>query len=113
MTETEFLALAQETMRTIEMRLEYAADAVGLDVDSTFSGNVLEIEFVGLRSKIIVNSQAPLQQIWVAAASGGFHFFRKDNMWVDTRDGTELFAALSRLASSQAGVALDLIGSHS
>ena len=108
MTETEFLALAQETMREIDTRLERVADELDLDIECTFSGNVLEIEFVERRSKIIVNSQTPLQQIWVAAVSGGFHFGRKDNKWIDTRDGSELFAALSRLASAQAGEALDL-----
>jgi CyaY protein len=64
---------------------------------------VLEIEFVDHGTKIIVNTQAPMQEIWVAARAGGFHYRLNDGLWLDTRDGTELYAALSRLASGQAG----------
>ena len=108
MTETEFLALAQATMRQIGDALEQAADDAGIDVECMFSGNVLDIEFADRGSKIIVNSQAPMQQIWVAASSGGFHFEYTNGQWLDTRDGSELFAALSRIASAQAGDALEI-----
>jgi CyaY protein len=47
-----------------------------------------------------------MQEIWVAARAGGFHFRMIDGSWRDTRDGGELFIALSRLASAQAGVEL-------
>jgi CyaY protein len=47
-----------------------------------------------------------MQEIWVAARAGGFHFRMIDGSWRDTRDGGELFSALSRLASAQAGVEL-------
>ncbi len=108
MTETEFLVLAQATMRRIEAELESAAEGADCDIESTISGNVLEIEFVDRGTKIIVNSQTPMQQIWVAATSGGFHFGYESGRWIDTRDGTELFAALSRLVSTQAGISLKL-----
>ena len=49
-----------------------------------------------------------MQEIWVAAKTGGFHFKRQANQWIDTRDGTQLFAALSRVASAQAGCAMTL-----
>jgi CyaY protein len=58
--------------------------------------------------KIVVNTQAPMQQIWIAARSGGFHFGWSDGVWRDTRDGRELFAALSAIVSSQGGVAVVL-----
>jgi len=59
-------------------------------------------------SKIIVNTQAPMREIWVAARAGGFHYRLNDGRWLDTRDGSELFASLSRLAGLQAGTALDI-----
>jgi CyaY protein len=74
-----------------------------IDVECKRSGNVLEIEFLANGSKIIVNSQAPLQEMWVAARSGGFHYKRVDGQWRNTRDGSELFAALSQVASEQGG----------
>jgi CyaY protein len=70
---------------------------------------VLEIEFIDQGSKIIVTTQAAMQEIWVAARAGGFHYRMADGQqWKDTRDGSELFAALSRLASGQAGASLDI-----
>ncbi len=108
MTESEFLVLAEGTLNAIEAALERAANADDLDVECSRSGNVLEIEFVDNGSKIIVNSQAPMQEIWVAARSGGFHYRREGERWVNTRDGSELFAALSRMVSEQGGVGLVL-----
>ncbi len=110
MTESEFLDLADATLGAIEAELERVADDADLDVECARSGNVLEIEFVDNGSKIIVNSQAPLQEIWVAARSGGFHYKREGGRWVNTRDGSELFAALSAIVSQQGGVKVSLAG---
>jgi CyaY protein len=49
-----------------------------------------------------------MQEIWVAAKSGGFHYRRDGERWVNTRDQSELFASLSRMASEQGGVELVL-----
>jgi CyaY protein len=103
MTETEFLKLADSTLRAIEAALEQATIDTGLDVECSRSGNVLEIEFVDNGSKIIVNSQAPMQEMWVAAKSGGFHYKQDGRQWRNTRDGSELFAALSDMVSRQSG----------
>lgn len=108
MTETEFQALAEATLTTIETVLERVATTSELDVECTRSGNVLEIEFVADGSKIIVNSQAPMQEIWIAAKSGGFHYKRQGAQWINTRDGSELFAALSSTVSAQGGIGLVL-----
>ena len=108
MTESEFLAVAEAVLNDIESRIERAADAADVDVECSRSGNVLEIEFIDQHSKIIVNTQAPMQEIWVAARSGGFHYRMKGDVWLDTRDGSELFTALSSLASAQAGEPLAL-----
>ncbi len=108
MTETEFLAVAEAALDDIEARIEQTADASDVDVECSRSGNVLEIEFIDQGSKIIVNTQAPMQEIWVAARSGGFHYRLRGDVWLDTRNGSELFAALSSLASAQAGKTLAL-----
>ena len=108
MTETEFLSVAGRVLDHIEAAVERAGDAADVDIECSRSGNVLEIEFIDNDSKIIVNTQAPMQEIWVAARAGGFHYRLADGRWLDTRDGSELFAALSRLASLQAGAVLKL-----
>ncbi len=103
MSESEFLALAEATLTDIEAALDRLNDEDVLDVECSRSGNVLEIEFIDNGTKIIVNSQAPMREMWVAARSGGFHYKRVGDEWINTRDGSELFAALSSMASEQAG----------
>jgi len=99
MDESEFMRLAEQTLQQLDRRIE----ASGIDADCEFKGTgVLQIEF-GDGSKIIVNSQAAAREIWVAAKSGGYHFRRDGPRWVDTRDGSELFAAPSVHVSQQPG----------
>ncbi len=104
MTETEFLAMADECLLQVEKIFEQAFDNDELDVDCKRSGNVLEIEFVNNGSKVIVNSQAPMQEMWLAARSGGFHYKHDGQCWRDTRDGSEFFATLAAIAKEQAAV---------
>ncbi|RSZ55403.1 iron donor protein CyaY [Massilia atriviolacea] len=108
MSEKEFLDLAETTLNKIEEAMDRLNDEDVIDVECKRSGNVLEIEFIDSGSKIIVNSQAPMQELWVAARSGGFHYKRQGGAWVNTRDGSELFAALSELASAQGGARVTL-----
>ena len=67
MTESEFLALAESTLSDIELKFDRLFEQDVVDVECKRSGNVLEIEFVDNGSKIIINSQAPLQEMWIAA----------------------------------------------
>lgn len=103
MTESEFIGIAEATLDDIEDSLEKAAVSADLDIECSRTGNVIEIEFVDNGSKIIINSQAPMQEIWVAAKSGGFHYRREGVQWINTRDGAELFATLSNMVSLQSG----------
>ena len=104
MNDSEFDSATEAALERIDAALE-ASDA-DLDV-AMVSAGVLEIEFDD-GSKIIVNRHAAAQELWVAARSGGFHFRWDGQCWRDTRDGSELFAALSALISAQAGVAVSL-----
>jgi CyaY protein len=102
MNETEFEALTERVLGRIESALE----ASGIDADLELkAGGVLEIEFAD-GSKMIVNRHGAAREIWVAARAGGFHFRWDGSAWRDTRDGGELFEALSRLVSGQSGQAV-------
>ena len=103
MGESEFLAQAEATLDAIEAALDRLNDADMTDVECSRSGNVLEIEFIDNGSKIIVNSQAAMQELWVASRSGGYHYRQKDGQWLNTRDGSELFATLSEEVTKQGG----------
>lgn len=108
MSEKEFLDLAESTLNSIEASMDRLNDEDVIDVECKRSGNVLEIEFIDNGSKIIVNSQAPMREMWVAAKAGGYHYRHDGQAWLNTRDGTELFATLSALASAQGGAQLTL-----
>ena len=99
MDDKEFNRLADATLAQIEAALE----ASNADLDFELQhGGVLEIEFANA-SKIIVNKHGVAKEIWVAAKSGGIHFRREADLWVDTRDSSELFSKLSALPTLQAG----------
>lgn len=106
MDERAFESRAAEALAAIEQALEAAA----LDADFELKdGGILEIEFEN-GSKIIVNRHSAARELWVAARSGGFHYRWDGTNWRDTRDGSELFAALSKLVSQQSGRGIRLLG---
>ena len=76
-----------------------------IDIDTHRTGGLLELAFPN-GSKIVINTQPPLQEMWLAARSGGYHYQWDGQGWRDTRDGHELLAMLSRQASAQGGCAL-------
>lgn len=102
MTESEYAQLTEEFFKRLDRALEAA------DIDYELApGGVLEMEFDD-GSKIVVNRQPAMQEIWVAAKSGGFHYRWQDGAWLDTRSGEELFAALEKMTSQQAGETVSL-----
>lgn len=99
MNESLFLQTASAVLDAIEE----SVDASGCDIDIERKGEgVLALEFEN-GTHIIVNLQAPMRQIWIAAKAGGFHFAEKDGRWIDTRSGEEFYAVLSAHASAQSG----------
>lgn len=99
MDESAFTVLADAEM----MRIEAAIEDCGADLDlETLPGGVLELSFAN-GSKVVINRHLAAQEIWVAAKSGGFHFAPREGGWIAGRDGSELYATLSRVVSEQAG----------
>jgi CyaY protein len=107
MSDQGFQREAEATLDAIEACLERAVDASAIDLEIERTDNVITVTFDD-DSKVIVNSHSAAREIWIAARSGGFHFRRDGERWVDGRSGDELFAALSRLVSAQGGSAVVL-----
>jgi CyaY protein len=104
MNEQEFMAQADAMLA----RIEEALDRCGGDFDYELgAGGVLELSFED-GSKIIVNRHGAAREIWVAARSGGYHFKPEGGRWINTRDGSELLAALARCIEEQSGEAITL-----
>ena len=90
-------------------RIEAAADRWlqedRIDIDTQRTGGLLELSFPN-GSKIIINTQPPLHEVWLAARDGGFHYRWVTGQWRNTRDGSEFVQALSQHASAQGGMPL-------
>ena len=86
----------------VESTVDGWLDADVIDIDSQRTGGLLELHFPG-GSKIIINLQPPLHEIWLAAKGGGFHYRWSAGQWLNTRDNSEFLAVLSAHASLQAG----------
>ncbi len=105
LTDAEYHRLSAAVLASIEATVDAWLQDDVIDIDAHRTGGLLELEFPD-RSKLVINTQPPLQELWLASRAGGYHFRFAAGRWVDTRDGTEFFAALSREASLQGGRAL-------
>jgi len=105
LTDTEYHRLSAGVLARIEATIDRWLQEDVIDIDSQRTGGLLELSLPG-GSKIVVNTQPPLQELWLAARGGGYHFRHVNGLWRDTRDGAEFFARLSEAASAQAGKAL-------
>ncbi|MBU3567931.1 iron donor protein CyaY [Polynucleobacter alcilacus] len=108
----QFYQLGSNLLQSIEVALEAADDEFDLDLDvERQGGNVINIRFKD-KSVIVVNTQPPLHEIWVAAKSGGYHYrwagTTTQPLWLDTKTGKELLSDLSQFASAQAGQTLKI-----
>ena len=108
----QFHQLGSNLLQSIEVALEAADDALDLDLDvERQGGNVINIRFRD-KSVIVVNTQPPLHEIWVAAKSGGYHYRWAGTMatplWLDTKTGRELLGDLTGFASAQAGQSIKI-----
>lgn len=102
MTDLEYQDLAESALRAVEIACDRINDETDADIDNQRTGGMITLSFSN-RSQIIINLQKPLQEIWMAAKAGGFHYKFRDGRWADTKDSSEFFACLSRYASEQAG----------
>lgn len=102
LTDAQYDQAIRETLARIESTVDRWLEDDVVDMDAARSGGMLTLSLPN-RSQLIVNAQPPLQEIWLAAKRGGFHFKRlMSGVWVDTRTGEEFFAVLSACASEQA-----------
>jgi CyaY protein len=105
LTDAEYQRLASQVLASVESRLDAWLQDDVIDIDAQRTGGLLELSLPG-GSKIVINTQPPLHEIWLAARAGGYHFRHVDGLWRDTKDGMEFFERLSREASAQTGKAL-------
>ena len=106
LTDAQYHDAIQAVLTRIESTVDQWLESGTADIDTARSGGLLTMTLSN-RSQLIVNAQPPLQELWLAAKRGGFHFRRADDgRWLDTRSGEEFFVLLSACVSEQAGVSL-------
>lgn len=101
----QFDALSGAMLAAIERCVDRWLQDDVIDIDANRTGGLLELSFPD-GSKIILNTQPPLRELWLAAKSGGRHFKHQHGQWLDSRDGSEFLTVLSQCASAQGGRAL-------
>ena len=107
MTESEYLVLAERAFARIMDAFENV-DADQADVES--AGDVITITFANGR-RVVVNTQRPALQIWLAGGQRAWHFGFDEGSgkWIDAKGtGAELFATLSSIARDTGAVELEL-----
>lgn len=102
MTDLEYLDAAERALQKIEAACDRINDSTDADIDNQRTGGMVTLAFAN-GSQIVVNLQKPLQEIWLAAKSGGYHYRFDGQQWRDTKGTGELFAQLSASATEQAG----------
>lgn len=108
MNDSQYNLIADELLLAVEEAIEDC----GVDIDYESVSGLLTLIFKN-GTKIIINKQAPLHQIWVATKFDGHHFEMQDDHWVDNRGGGEFWQFLSSAVSRQADTNITLLAPES
>ena len=107
MTDSEYHALADALLLRLESQMDRWLEDDVIDIDTQRAGGLLELSFPD-RSKLVINKQPPLHEIWLASRAGGFHFRWLDTAWRDTKTTQTFEQVFDEQASQQAGRPLQL-----
>lgn len=105
MIEVEFLRLYKQTLVQIEEAVEAAINDLDADIDYESANDMLTLSFHN-GSVAIISRQSAINQLWLAAVSGGFHFEfdASAKNWICTVNGLSLQAMLSQICHEQGSV---------
>lgn len=107
MTDTEYHDRADALLRRLEAQADAWLQDDVIDIDTQRAGGLLELSLPN-GSKLVINKQPPLHEIWLASKAGGFHFQWHEDRWCDTKSGADFVSVFTREASAQAGRPLSL-----
>ena len=103
MNDSQYNIIAEDLLLAVEEAIEEC----GVDIDYEGVGGLLTLTFKN-GTKVIINKQAPLHEIWVATKFNGHHFAFSDDIWIDKRGGDEFWQFLSAAVSKQAETEITL-----
>jgi len=105
MDEKRYRELADAALRDI---LDLFDEVDVDDADAESSGDVITVRYRD-GSRLVVNTQSPAKQMWLAGAGRGWHFSWDEakKAWLhDKGTGDELFAILRKITKDTVGVDL-------
>jgi CyaY protein len=102
MTDPEFMDRAETLLQKVEASCDRINDETDADVDNQRTGSMVTLTFPN-QTQIVINLQKPLQEVWMAAKTGGYHYRWQDGLWQDTKGQGDFFSELARNATAQAG----------
>ncbi|MFT2089516.1 iron donor protein CyaY [Paraglaciecola sp. 2405UD69-4] len=103
MNDSQYHQMTDDLLIDIEEML----DECEVDIDYESAGSILTMTFVN-GTKIIINKQPPLQQLWMATKYNGHHFNFENEQWIDERTGVEFWSFLDEAISKQAEANVNL-----
>lgn len=101
MKDIEFYQFTEALMQKIEHFIDCYVKETDEDIDYELHGNVMTITLPSQR-KIIINTQKPLSQIWMATHQQGYHFDYYQKSWYCHRSQQEFMNILARALKNQA-----------
>jgi len=103
MNESEF----NQAIDDLLIEIEDAIEESGAEIDFETVAGILTLVFEN-GSKVIINRQVAMSQLWVAAKSGGFHLNQVDEQWVVSTTKEALSVLLDRVCTEQSGETVTL-----
>ncbi|MCX8617270.1 iron donor protein CyaY [Gilliamella sp. B2923] len=97
----QFHAITEQLFNEIELFLDDYADKHDVDIDYETNGNVMTISFPN-GSKMIINTQEPLFQVWLATARQGYHFDYVNEQFICNRSDQSFTTIFSQAVTEQA-----------
>jgi CyaY protein len=104
LSDVDYDSRARAALAAVEATVDRLLQDDVIDIDASRTGGLLELRFPA-GGTIVINTQPPLHELWLAAPSGGYHFRVMGGRWIE-RDGGEFFAVLSACASELGGKTL-------
>lgn len=97
----------EEALDELESLHEQGVESEHADIDYESNEGILTLTMPD-QSKIILNKQPPLLQLWVATKFNGHHFNYENGQWIDERFGSEFYEFFNDAVSKQVGKPVSL-----
>lgn len=101
------LADYDEAIESLFQLIEDQVDELEADVDCEVNAGVMTLTCPN-GSVLIFSRQSAVEQLWLAAKLGGFHFEQKEGAWICTRSGRTVQSLLEECSQDQIGEAIIL-----